>query len=218
MLGQQSHGAVQPISIHDEVGAVGRCPGCACTHKRYGDSKLKHAIELRWSVTISVGFIVKHSLTAISVLICATLLPFSAYAGGWQSTQWGMSLPQTVAASRGAAVPLTDQEEIEGQRKEGYGSPKLRMPYASGEFNFTAFFYFRDEKLAEVSLKLASGDPNSLVGALRGKYGKEFHLNESGFLKIHTWRHEGDQVSLTIIGSSASVAYHPLLNDSNKGL
>jgi hypothetical protein len=135
-------------------------------------------------------------------LVIATFLSVATTTQAeWQYTRWGMTRDQVVAASKGAAVPTTPQEQQDHKLSPSGVSATLKQPWAAGRFKFDAFFYFGEEGgLSMVDLQLRSGNPHELIGALRKKYGEPESKSSSARLTILLWRTDADQISLMLIG------------------
>jgi hypothetical protein len=160
------------------------------------------------------------------VLVTATIVSSSPVFADWQYTTWGMTLDQTLSASKGA-LKRCDPISCKGQTSEK-DTARLYGKYRPGEFEFTAFAYFNNStnKLSRVILRLTEpSQSNSLIGALRNKYGEPTTTNRTQIMQLLVWRENKDQISLLIIGiqgsgttESADVLYQPRMTDSNKGL
>ena len=160
----------------------------------------------------------RSAVAAISLTLLAT--PASA---DWQYTKWGMTTEQVSAASKGQMKRCGAACDKQTTPTE---TALLYAPYQSGKFPFTAFAFFNNQtkKLAFVSLRL--DDPTmgfELVGALKGKYGQPESKSATQVMNLYVWRSGGDQIDVTLIGSSpndtsTTLSYRPRMNSSNKGL
>ena len=147
---------------------------------------------------------------------------------GWQYTSWGMSEAEVVAASGGKA------SEVVGADRKGKGfvdaEARLKAPYQSGSYTFTAYFGF-DRDTDE--LKAVSLDPDDSVdcvqlgATLSDKYGAPTdETNERGVFRIDVreWHEKGADtlVRYVLLGNppdrSCSVTYRWTQTDEASGL
>jgi hypothetical protein len=153
------------------------------------------------------------------VAMAALLLSFSASAH-WQYTRWGMTEAQVIKASKGAAVSASDTDADKHKAYGDNANINLTAPYKAGEFEFNAYFGFKDGKLANVQLDLTSGDVHKLIGALRNKYGKpasEPTADDSGF-DMWLWHTSDDLVQLAAVGGYVTLSYYTKHDKTEKGL
>jgi hypothetical protein len=143
---------------------------------------------------------------AIMALLC--IQPASA---NWQYTKWGMTPAQVEKSSKNMASPVAG-------RTAGTNQIKLTAPYRSGNFEFTASFWFdQSDHLTSVSLDLNSGDAHELIGSLRNKYG-EPENQMPGAMRAMKWHSGSDDVDLMMMGEATTLDYHPRINVNNRGL
>jgi hypothetical protein len=148
--------------------------------------------------------------------IAASMVATSAHAD-WQYTKWGMSAEQVAKLSKGAVVtgPGAPGDHVDGETVGATGT------YASGEYQFQATFYFVEDKLADVRLKLKDNDGYALKNALNGLYGKPFDETADSILNIVTYHDKvkNNRIDLIMIGKdSTTLEYRPLTDESSNGL
>jgi len=132
----------------------------------------------------------------------------------WQYTKWGMTEPQVIAASKGAAVAPKD---VKGGR---IGTVNLlSAPYRTGRYEFTAIFAFDGvtRKLATVTLKVINpSDGYGVKSELMGKYGKPTTRTSDGTTE---WQTDTEVITfIDVWGRSFSVEYRRRSTDASKGL
>lgn len=148
-------------------------------------------------------------------LACVGLaLGGSAARADWQYTRWGMTPGQVVAASHGAVSTSSGDpgDHVEGEEVGASGT------YASGDFKFRAVFYFINDKLADIRLKLLGSDPYALKNSLDGVYGKPFYDSHDGFIVTYHDAKKNNRIDLVTIGDLATLEYRPLVDASASGL
>lgn len=131
-----------------------------------------------------------------SALLCLCAVAAGSWPGvaaaDWEYTRWGMTPQQVVDASAGSAAPIAT-EESEGKKLVPEGTPPaLKSAWRTGDFRFTAYFYFDDsDALTRVILDLEDGDDRGVMGALVERYGEPFR-------QASTWsRRSGPDLSFT---------------------
>ena len=134
----------------------------------------------------------------------------------WQYTKWGMTEPQVVAASKGAAGRVAPKD-VKGGR---IGTVNLlSAPYRTGRYEFTAIFAFDGvtRKLATVTLKVINpSDGYGVKSELMGKYGKPTTRTSDGTTE---WQTDTEVITfIDVWGRSFSVEYRPRSTDASKGL
>ncbi len=160
------------------------------------------------------------SITILTFTLLSSLLVMPISYADWQYTKWGMDEAQVKAAANGRAVSVTPEERDE-QSSESLEA-RLKAPYQSGDFIFTAYFQFdrASSKLAAVSLNMA--DPSKcldLVGELTIKYGTPISESESAILSTWIWQPSNDQITVLQIGrDSAALIYQSRFTGNNEGL
>lgn len=153
-----------------------------------------------------------------AALLAGSVVSMSA-STNWQFTKWGMTDKQVLAASKGAAVTLSEEQSAEHSSADRTAIAKLSMPYSTGSYKFTAFFNFKKEKLAFVTLDLDEGNPHEVIGALRGRYGKPVNENTNDrILNAWRWLAGTDSVEAFMIGEKLSASYAPRHQENEKGL
>ena len=71
----------------------------------------------------------------------------------WKSTRWHMTMEQVAAISRNV-IPTTTAERRDYINPD-VGIALLKAQYVDQEIQYTAFYWFRDDKLLAVTIKLA---------------------------------------------------------------
>ncbi len=145
-------------------------------------------------------------------LFVATSAPAHA---DWQYTKWGMTPEQVAAASKGAVTVGT------GDPGDHYAGADIGATgtYVSGDYTFSAVFYFVQGKLADIRLKMNGPDGYKLKNDLDGVYGKPFYESGGNFpLVTYHDVAKNNRVDLLMIGSSTTLEYRPLKNASASGL
>lgn len=130
----------------------------------------------------------------------------------WNGTEYGMTVNQVTSRVPGASPPSTLGHLADGSEE------LLRLENIDivGKL-FSAAFFFKSERLVQVTLSLEKGNTfhsatltfNSLVEALRSKYGNETSNDElRGLLnkKSATWMSGRTNVNLLAIGVGQSDA------------
>jgi hypothetical protein len=158
---------------------------------------------------------------ALAPLLLAISLTPPAHAD-WQYTNWGMTLEEVLAASSGVAVRLSEAETAAKAAPGSTRAALLKAPYASGKFQFTAYFRFdqRTGELASVELDLRQAELSSeLLGALRQKYGEPRSEQRSQITNIVVWNADEDQISYVwLLTPMTRIDYQPLRSQDNAGL
>jgi hypothetical protein len=122
----------------------------------------------------------------------------------WQYTKWGMTEPQVVAASKGAAGRVAPKD-VKGGRTGTVNL--LSAPYRTGRYEFTAIFAFDGvtRKLATVTLKVINpSDGYGVKSELMGKYGKPTRTSDG----TTEWQTDTEVITfIDVWGRSFSVEY-----------
>jgi hypothetical protein len=167
----------------------------------------------------------KQSRTVLPAVVGALLILFVWPHPGsaqWQFTQWDQTPTQVVEASAGKAVAMPADEVRRHRRTDGL-VPKLKMPWMSGRFRFTAFFYFSadQDRLGFVRLRLdgtGSGDGVDLVEALTLKYGQPVETPTPEERRILVWLNDENRISYRKGPAGEVVTYQPRKTADNAGL
>ena len=162
----------------------------------------------------------RHRFIPSFLILIGTGFSGPAYSS-WQETRWEMSIDDV--KSLYPTVSDTTDEEKSG--KTGKGStvkPLIKMPYTSGEYQFTAYFGF-DERtggLANVQLELENRTYHmQLLGSLRTKYGVPASEKSGRFHTFSVWYNDGDKIMYSAVGDTlVTVDYAPRDNMETKGL
>ncbi len=140
----------------------------------------------------------------------------------WQYAKWGAPPEEVIKASKGVAKE-TDSETARLQSDED-DSALLYVDYQSGEYAFSGYFRFGDQKrdLQVVTLELKDINKcGPLHTSLKGKYGTG-EVEDIGFTGMTTWRDGKSNNRIVYIGAMmgrpCSVSYHPLLSKESDGL
>lgn len=148
-------------------------------------------------------------------LLLAMLAFGSPAQADWQYTRWGMTPTQVAAASGGAVVVGT------GDAGDRYSGAEIGAVgnYRSGDYRFHAVFYFVNNRLSDIRLKLEGSDAYALKNSLDGVYGKPFRESRNAYhLITYHDAAKNNRVDLLIIGDSATLEYRPLKDASAAGL
>lgn len=153
----------------------------------------------------------------------ALALALAAPAGaGWQSTEWGMTPAQVVAASQGRAMLNTGSsgQKISGDTR----TVQATGTHVSGEHRFETTFYFRNDTrlaLIKMELKEAPTGCGPLNADLQKLYGKPVKEEKSSVVTFIHWddKAKNNRVKTVQIGTDyCSLEYEPLRDDNTAGL
>lgn len=153
----------------------------------------------------------------IALLALSSFCLATAAHADWQYTKWGMSPDQVAKASAGK---VTIGAGDPGDRYDG-ATIGATGEYVSGDYHFDAVFYFVDNKLSDIRLKLLGGDGYKLKNSLDGLYGKPFYAHDTSITSLTTYHDEkkNNRIDLLMIGAdSTTLEYRPLNDDSSAGL
>lgn len=155
----------------------------------------------------------------ILLLTVVTLTLTTPAKADWQYTHWGMT-PDQVAKASGGNVSVgsgTPGDKYEGADIGAVGT------YTSGEHQYDAVFYFKNDRLIDIHLKLKNATKKQwlvLKNSLDDLYGKPF--KEIQYLMSLTTYHDkskNNRVDLFMIGDdSVTLEYRPLKDESASGL
>lgn len=121
------------------------------------------------------------------VYVLAALALANPAAADWQYTRWGMSPAEVIAASKGAAMSATADEQAK-KRRDGW-TPSAAADYTAGNLPFRAFFYFRNGKLDLVLLELADASRRiDALSTLQGQYGAAVDATKGSTFNSYKWR------------------------------
>lgn len=143
----------------------------------------------------------------------------------WQYTKWGMMPGQVVANSNGAIA----QSEKSAQLNSDGFALEAQGVYAAGDYSFDALFYFKNDGLALVTLKLRDAMTRcaALANDLEGRYGRGVLMQDlAGLAGTYSWQDRPANnaiklVAIKSLGSSPAVCavdYRPLVSPSGQGL
>lgn len=147
----------------------------------------------------------------------------------WRESVLGQSVSEVSELFPAAAVPVKP-----GTLKSGAVELLTLDGVKVGNLDMPAHFYFKDGALTQVTLQLPETESNaaarvgydSLLEALRAKYGQEFNSkNSAGFLTIRnaTWMAGKTNITLTLmlVGDAPpilNVVYQVRLSDTIENL
>jgi hypothetical protein len=158
-------------------------------------------------------------------IVCLSVSIFGAAQASahWQYTRWGMNPKQVATNSKGTT---SEGIGVPGDNVDGFQVGDIGQ-YTSGNYKFRAAFYFQNNVLSIVSLKLNDAGYDhclALQHDLEGRYGKPYDKIDSAIAMGMTWHDVAAKnfMSILIIGSDASatctLSYKPLTSESAGGL
>lgn len=141
--------------------------------------------------------------TAAAVALLVSASPALA---GWEYAKWGMTPKQLVAASKGKARLGHGEagDRVEREEVGALGS------YESPDGQFSSIFYFRDNKLNQINLKMTGDDRDArcarLFTDLTAKYGEP---DPSSITGVTSWKDYKGQniVRLIHLGDMCNIHY-----------
>jgi len=166
------------------------------------------------------AFMVGKMKIAVAAAMLASVMGAPAYAH-WQYTKWGMTPEQVVASSANAAHLDKGKpgDEIDGRLPEVLGD------YTSGDYKFSAKFYFGQHGLDFVNMNLEDGAQClGLRRDLDGLYGKPFAAVDRSILHAARWQDDKTQNEIQIVSigeggkTLCTLGYKPLLSSNSGGL
>ncbi|MDR3477362.1 MAG: hypothetical protein P4M14_04955 [Gammaproteobacteria bacterium] len=149
-------------------------------------------------------------LNIVSLLLGTLFISSMAFAGAlWQGTTSGMSINEVRATFPQLASTKPSEDVLEGQPVKLLHLDNIQIVGSL----FSANFYFKDEKLFDVTLVLDGNSSyvstmnvfGSLSTALRKKYGKEVSTNEKSGLVNQTdaeWLSQSTHIKLSTVSVS----------------
>ncbi|WP_262298289.1 hypothetical protein [Microvirga sesbaniae] len=144
---------------------------------------------------------------------------------GWQNTQWGMTFDEVIASGQGRITPHSEE-----QGPNNNLVLKAKMPYIGYGIEFTALFYFNDDKLGQIVLRPNNMGDNFVIDRImKETYGIPVSEENKSLLvcrmKILTWRDEKSYNTVRYTEANcppnathASVTYQPLREPGKSGL
>ena len=138
----------------------------------------------------------------------------------WQKAEKGMSIAQVKKNfPKAQSVQPTDGTTL------GDGALRLlELPdYDINNFKFDAFFYFKDAKLIQVTLKAKDSENQALVykkmvEAFRMKYGEEKSTNNMSIGQEKRWvTKDKTEITVSLLGGDMNIYYSARIsNELNK--
>jgi len=146
-------------------------------------------------------------MKVISIGVTIVLLMSASPAlAGWEYAKWGMSPKQLVAASKGKAK-LGNGEPGDRVEREEVGALGT---YGNTDGQFTSIFYFRDNKLNQINLKMTGDDRDKrcehMFSDFTTKYGEP---DASSIEGVTSWKdYQGKNiVRLIHLGDMCNIHY-----------
>ncbi len=136
----------------------------------------------------------------------ALLMNASPALADWQYAKWGMSPKQLVAASKGKAKRGNGEagDRVEREQVGALGT------YGNANGQFTTIFYFRDNKLNQINLKMTGDDRDKrcerMFNDFTTKYGEP---DASSIEGVTSWKdYQGKNiVRLIHLGDMCNIHY-----------
>lgn len=138
---------------------------------------------------------------------------------GWQYTSWGMT-PEQVAAASKTKVQISNGESNDSL---GLVDDKVGAvgTYTSGLYQFRAVFYFTNQKLSSISLRLQNDKElcRNLWQDMKSAYAEPFEQSRDALMRTAIWQDvaKNNRVTMREI-TTCSLHYEPLKNVNNAGL
>jgi hypothetical protein len=160
-------------------------------------------------------------IAANIIAAAATLTVCCPARADWKYTQWGMTVDQVLAASKGklrrCSPPVCRAHVTTTSAAQLYGEE------TDGGFTFTVFALFErwSGRLASIDLRLwKTEQADSLISVVRTKYGEPTSQSHGAILESYVWRAQNDQISiLSVRGNQAvtTISYRPNITQESNG-
>ena len=162
-----------------------------------------------------MAYLCRRLITGAAVLVC--LAPALHAKADWEFTTWTMTLDQVIAASKGTAVRLSDEDARKRSTYVGATCfAQLQGPYDAGGISFSKvnFCFGSGGSLAWITLNAAADDFFLIDQALASQFGAPIYSSQQPYpTRVYKDPQKRNSIELVRLGSVATILrYRPMEN------